>query len=217
MAKEMHKELIELKFKILEMGKHALSMLEDAVESLDKQDLDLANDVLERKLKIREYDDQIEAEALRLMALFQPMARDLREIATILKMNTYLARIGRYGKDIADVMVKNLSEKPLILKMINLRHIFEHVRDMISDALTAFEQEDISYIKDLSERDDEVDKLRWAIFRECITYMMEDPKYITEAAHYAMFARYLERCGDHACKMAEKIHYMVTGERIEIS
>jgi len=87
---------------------------------------------------------------------------------------------------------------------------------MIDDALKAFETEDISLIKDFEERDDTLDALRWSIFRECITYMMENPSTITGCAHYMMIARYLERCGDHACKIAEKVHYMVTGEHIEI-
>jgi len=90
------------------------------------------------------------------------------------------------------------------------------VCSMIEDALKAFENEDVSLIRDFEERDSEIDALRYSIFRECITYMMEDAKNITRCMHYAMVARYLERCADHACKMAEKINYMVTGERKEI-
>ena len=90
------------------------------------------------------------------------------------------------------------------------------VYGMIEDALKAFETEALSLIQDFAERDDTLDTLRYSIFRESLTYMMEDPKNITRCAHYMMIARYLERCGDHACKIAEKIHFMVTGERIEI-
>ena len=71
-------------------------------------------------------------------------------------------------------------------------------------------------MKDLTEREATVDALRYSIFRECVSYMMEDPKNITRCSHYIMVSRYLERCGDHACKMSEKINYMVTGERVEI-
>ena len=87
---------------------------------------------------------------------------------------------------------------------------------MIEDVLKAFETGDLSIIQDFAERDDNLDALRYSIFRECLTYMMENPKNITRCAHYMMIARYLERCGDHACKIAEKVHYMVTGERVEI-
>lgn len=88
---------------------------------------------------------------------------------------------------------------------------------MISKVLEAFNTGKIDDIEDLEERDNEVDELRWSIFRECIAIMMENPKFITSYAYYLMVARYLERCGDHACKMAEKIYYIVTGDHIEIS
>ena len=217
MAKEMHKELIVLKNEVSQMGKLALSMLNDSIECLYNQDLKLASSVLDRKETLKQFDYKIEEKTLKLIMLYQPMAIDLRTLAAILKIITYFHRIGRYGKDIADVVQRNLSEKALALNLINLRHIYEHVHSMIEDALSAFEMMDISKINNFEARDSEVDKLRWSIFRECITYMMEDPKFITECAHYMMFARYLERCGDHACKIAEKVYYMVTGKHIEIS
>jgi phosphate transport system protein len=87
---------------------------------------------------------------------------------------------------------------------------------MINDALTAFSTNNLDLIKNFTERDNDVDALRYSIFRECISYMIEDPKNITICTHYILVARYLERCGDHACDMAEEIHYMVTGKRIEL-
>ena len=91
------------------------------------------------------------------------------------------------------------------------------VASLIDDALLAYEKETIEPLKDFSDRDDDVDQLRYAIFRECLTYMMEDPKTITRCTHYVMVARYLERCGDHACKIAEKVVYKVEGKHVEIS
>jgi len=216
MTIEMHKDIRKLKEGVLTMGNLALSMLEDSIEALINKDVQLANDTEKKKHKIREYDDDIESKALKLIALYQPMAIDLRRLATILKIITYLARMGRYGKDVAGV-IEELAAHPSPDVPVNLIHMWEHVQYMISKALEAFDKGEIEQIKDFEDRDDEVDKLRWAIFRECITYMMENPKFITPYAHYLMIARYLERCGDHACKMAEKIHYMVTGEHIEIS
>jgi len=87
---------------------------------------------------------------------------------------------------------------------------------MVDDAITAYESDDLTQIKDFSTRDDTVDALRHSIFREGITYMMEDPKNISRCTHYIMVARYLERCADHACKVAENVHYMEIGERREI-
>lgn len=213
---ELHREIIKLKQEVLDMGKLALNMLEGSIISLNAHDFELAKDIIHEKHKIRDYDANIEERTLKLIALYQPMAIDLRRLACILKTITYLTRIGRYGKDIAGVVHRNLSERKNYRTLVNLQHIFEHVKDMITLALEAFDKGDISYIKDFGERDDEVDKLRWAIFRECITYMMEDTKCITPCAHFIMFARYIERCGDHACKIAEKVHYMVTGEHVEI-
>lgn len=213
---ELHREIIGLKQDVLDMGRLALNMLEGSIKSLNTHDFELANELLHEKHKLHEYDVQIEEKTLRLIALYQPMAIDLRRLACILKTITYLTRIGRYGKDIANVVHRDLSERNNYRTLINLQHVFEHVKEMITLVLDAFDKEDISYINDFGERDTEVDKLRWAIFRECITYMMEDAKCITPCAHFIMFARYLERCGDHACKIAEKVHYMVTGDHIEI-
>jgi len=90
------------------------------------------------------------------------------------------------------------------------------VTGMIDDSIEAYEKDSVAAISDFSLRDDTIDSLRQSIFREGITYMMEDPKSITRCTNYILVARYLERCADHACKIAENVHYMNTGERIEI-
>ncbi|TFF92745.1 MAG: phosphate signaling complex protein PhoU [Promethearchaeota archaeon] len=216
MAKEMRKEIVELKVKVLDMAELALGMLDDAIKALNENNLELAKSVEEKKHKLRDFDEEIEAETLKTIGLFQPMAIDLRRLGTILKIITYLYRIGRYGKDIA-VVVEELQAKYPISEILGIRHMWEHVKPMIEDAIESFDESNIEKIKDFEERDDEVDQMRWSIFRETVSYMVEDPKNINISAHIIMIARYLERCGDHACKIAEKVHYMVTGEHIEIS
>ena len=211
----LHEDLKKMKRKVIEMGELAKEMLHDSVEALKKQDIELAEKVISKKKKLADMDVEIEGKTLQLIALYHPMAKDMRTVACILKTITYLTRIGRYGKDIANI-AKELSDKPHVAKLVEIPYMAEMVCKMIDDALKAFETEDISLIKDFEERDDSLDALRWSIFRECITYMMENPSTITRCAHYMMIARYLERCGDHACKIAEKVHYMVTGERVEI-
>ncbi|RLI74696.1 phosphate transport system regulatory protein PhoU [Archaeoglobales archaeon] len=213
--KKFHAELENLKEEVLRMGELAKEMLRRSVEALDAQDTTLAEWVISKKDEISDMDDRIEQYALKLLALYQPMANDLRIIACSLKMITYLTRIGRYGKDIANI-AKELSAKPHVAKLVNIPYMADIVCRMIDDVLKAFETRDLSLIKDFHERDDSLDALRWSIFRECLTYMMEDPKNITWCAHYIMIAKYLERCGDNACKIAEKVYYMVTGERVEI-
>ena len=215
MVEKFHEELKKLKKEVVEMGNLAKEMLSNAVEALKDRNKEAASQVIEKKKKIADMDERIEQDALRLIALYQPMARDMRKIACVLKMITYLTRVGRYGKDIAKVAIE-LADQPHIARLVEIPHMADMVCSMIEDALKAFENEDVSLIRDFEERDSEIDALRYSIFRECITYMMEDAKNITRCMHYAMVARYLERCADHACKMAEKINYMVTGERKEI-
>jgi phosphate transport system protein len=215
MVKKFHDDLKKLNNKVIEMGHLARDSLKDSVESLKNHDVKLANKVLENKTKIADMDSIIEEKALILLTLHQPMAKDLRRIATILKIITYLNRIGRYAKDIAKITVE-ISEKPQVKKLVSIPYMADIVCKMIEDAILSFEKEDLKYIDKFSDRDDSVDVLRYSIFRECLTYMMEDSKNITTCTNYVMVARYLERCADHAVKIAEKIHYMVTGEHIEI-
>jgi phosphate transport system protein len=215
MVKKFHNDLKKLNKKVIEMGYLARNSLKDSVKSLKNQDVKLANKILRNKTEIADMDSLIEEKALILLTLHQPMAKDLRRIAAILKIITYLNRIGRYGKDIAKITVE-LSKKPQVKKLVSIPYMSEIVCQMIDDTLLSFEKEELSYIKNFSERDDSVDVLRYSIFRECLTYMMEDSKTITTCTNYVMVARYLERCADHAVKIAEKIHYMVTGEHVEI-
>ena len=215
MVKKFHIELKKTKKEVDKMGHLANDMLTKSIQALIDIDKEKANWVISNKIKLADMDDNIEDKTLRLIALYQPMAIDLREIACILKMITYLNRIGRYGKDIAK-LVFEFEKAGHVKKLVSLPHMAEIVKGMINDALYAFETEDISKFNDFISRETTVDELRYSVFRECLSYMMEDPKVITRCTYYIMIARYLERCGDHACKIAEKIIYMVSGERVEI-
>jgi len=215
MTKKFHIELEKLKKDVLKMGQLSIDMLTNSVEALKKLDGDLAEKVISNKKKLAKYNIDVQEESLRLIALYQPMAKDMRTIACCLKMVTDLNRIGRYGKDIAKV-TKEISPGPHIKKIISIPQMNDIVCGMIKDAFTAFTKEDLSLVKDFTDRDNNVDALRYSIFRECITYMMEDPKNITICTNYILIARYLERCGDHACDMAEYIIYMETGKMVDI-
>src|SRR5512136_490517 len=215
MVEKFHIELEKLKQNVLKMGDLATSMLCGSVESLKNLDVKKADSVIAKKVELAKKNVQLEEEALQLIALYQPMAVDMRTIACCLKMITDLNRIGRYGKDIAKI-TKEIYPGPHIKKIVSIPHMNDIVCKMVNDALTAFNTGDLSLIKDFSERDNDVDALRYSIFRECISYMMEDPKNTTICTNYILVARYLERCGDHACNIAEQIHYMVTGKRIDL-
>ncbi|RPI38416.1 MAG: phosphate signaling complex protein PhoU [Methanoregulaceae archaeon] len=215
MAEKFHTELKELKKETVAMALLGRSMLRDAVDALVRQDEDLAASVVAKKEQIHALEVDLEEHCYRLIALYQPMAKDMRVIVCTLKVITASVRIGRYGKVIANI-VKEIAEKPHISHMMSIPHMAELVIDMIDDSIKAYETDSLDIIADFSARDDTIDALRHSTFREGITHMMEDPRTITRCTHYIMVARYLERCGDHACKIAENVHYMHTGERIEI-
>jgi len=215
MAEKFHTELDRLKQDTIELTQLARKMLSDAVDALLVQDCTKAMDVVSKKRLLREQTIGLEDRAYQMIALHQPMAKDMRVIVCILKMVTAAERIGRYGKDIAN-MTKRLKDQPEFVQPLPMSHMAELVTGMIDDAVTSFKTENLDLIKDFSLRDDTVDALWHTIFRETLTFMMEDPRVITRSTYYIMVARYLERSGDHACKMAENIHYMITGERIEI-
>lgn len=218
MTDKFHHELVVVKDEVLAMATMAEEMLRDSITALKTDDRDLARKVKKRKSELTERNDRLEEEFYQLIALYQPVARDMRFIACSLKVISSSERIGRYGKDIANVVIKTVNDSDLtgIVSGLSIPHMADLVLSMIDDSLKAYDEEDISYISRHSERDDTVDLLRHTIFRDGITYMMEDPRTITRCTNYLMVARYLERCGDHSCKIAEKVHYMITGERIEI-
>jgi phosphate transport system protein len=215
MVEKFHIQLEKLTENVVEMSNLAIAMLSTAVDSLKNLDLQKAEWVIPKKKELATMNVSLEEEALQLIALYQPMARDMRTIACCLKMIVDLNRIGRYGKDIAKVTTE-IYPGPHIKKIITIPHMNDIVCKMINDARTAFITGDLSLIKDFSERDSDVDSLRYSVYRECVSYMMENPANITICTQYILVARYLERCGDHACDMAEEIYYMNTGKRIEL-
>ncbi|MDH7510309.1 MAG: phosphate signaling complex protein PhoU [Methanolinea sp.] len=217
MKDKFHDEMARMRAGVLEMGFFAEQMLSDAMRALQENDTELAREVKERKARLSGQNDTLEEDAYRLIALYQPVARDMREIACALKIISSAERIGRYGKDTAGVVLSLGNTRPDdLVAALSLPHMGKLVLSMIDDALHAYETGDLELIAHHSGRDDVVDALRHTIFREGITYMMEDPRTITRCTNYLMVARYLERCADHACKIAEMVHYLVTGERIEI-
>jgi phosphate transport system protein len=215
MVEKFHLELDTMKEHTLEMGTLSRTMLQMSIRALKNQDLDQAAWVMNRREDLTRWDDSTEEEALRLMALYQPMAKDLRTIACTLKIITYLTRIGIYGKDIA-VVVNKSSGMPPVPGLFSIPKMTRIVCSMVDAGLKAYATDSISPIENIGKRDDEVDALFFSTFQECITTMTENPEKIPICTNYVLVARYLERCGDHACKMAEKVHYMVTGERITI-
>lgn len=212
MTKQFHAEVEHLRARVLEMGALARENLLEGVESLVNLDGTAANRVLEREQQLNRLDVEIERDALDLLALNQPMAKDLRMLGATLKIITYVDRIGRYGYDIAKVAIE-MSGKEHIRQPVAFRLMAESAAKMLDQALLAYKTQDAAAARAVHGQDDAVDDLNDTIFRQCVTYMMEDPRTIGTCAHYILVARHLERAADNAQKIAEKTLYMVTGER----
>jgi phosphate transport system protein len=215
MAEKFHTDLKTLKKDTAAMALFGRDMLRSAVDAMIRQDRELAVSVVAKKEELHAMEVRLEEHCYQLIATGQPMAKDMRTLACSLKVINASMRIGRYGKVIANI-VKDISDQPHIAHLMSIPHMADLVVEMIDDAIKAYETDSIGLITDFSARDDTIDALRHSIFREGITYMMEDPKTISRCTNYILVARYLERCADHSCKIAENVHYMQTGERIEI-
>lgn len=215
MRKRFVDELGQLKSDVVEMGNLSKEMLKESIDAIKTSNRIMAENVISQGKAIRDFDNKIEDDAQRLIVLYQPVAKDLRAIISTLKMNTYLTRIGLYSKDISKD-IKEISLNNNLPRLNSVHLMGDIVVGMLEDAIKAYEREDLSLIDYMWKRDDKVDYLFHAILKECIFHMAENPKASNYYAHYLLIARYLERCGDHVCKISEKIYYMVTGERITI-
>ena len=217
MTRQSYKEEVEsLRNDLLKMGHLVERSIIRSVESLAKKDIELAKKIIDEDDIIDDMEHDIEKRCLRLLALQQPMASDLRAIGTALKIITDLERIADHASDIAKVTVR-LDGQPLIKPLIDIPRMAEIAESMIHDVLTAFVDGDIELAEEVSRRDDDVDNLYSQIFRELLLIMMEDPRTITQATYLLFVAQYLERVADHVTNLSEWVIYMVTGERKELN
>jgi phosphate transport system protein len=207
-----HHQVDECKQDVQRMGAMARESLVLGVRAFVELDMALVQEVEEMDRALNRMDVAIEARVLDLLALHQPMASDLRTLGACLKIITYLDRIGRYGYDIAKV-ARELEGKQHLSKLVSIPYMAELAAQMLDDALRAFQGRDAALAQSLYQRDDAVDALNEQIFRECVTYMMEDARNISPCSRYILVARHLERAADNACKIAEKTIYMAKGER----
>ncbi len=211
-----HKDLHKLREEILNMGSLVGKAIGDSVLSLKNRDVELAQKVIDMDNEIDAIDHSIGENCMRLLALQQPMARDLRLIISVLKMAIDLERMGDLALEIA-VITKITANVPPVKPLIDIPRMSEICQEMLKNTMSAFENKDAELAKQVAKRDDEVDALFDQIRRELITIMIEDPKKITGAQHLTFVARYLERIGDHITNLCENVVFMVTGERIELN
>lgn len=209
-------DLQELENAMLKMGSLVEEAIARAIDSLVRQDNELARSVIQGDDRIDALQLEIEDRCLRLIALQQPLARDLRFIGTALKIVTDLERIADHAADIAQVALR-LSGEPYIKPLIDIPRMAELARGMLRDSLTAYVQEDVDLAYSMADRDSQVDSLYNQVFRELLVFMMEDPRTIPQATRLLMVAQYLERVADHVTNLGESLIYMVTGERKDLN
>ncbi len=212
MQRKFHQDVDELKTRVLEMGRLSRQSVSEGVDAFVAMDVEKAKEVVAFNQKINRKDVEIEARTLDLIAHHQPMAVDLRTLGASLKIITYLDRIGRYGYDIAQATIA-LEGKSHGRKLASIPHMRDRALRLLDNALEAYRDGKADLARTVQPDDDEVDALYEQIFRESLTYMIEDPRTISQCTQYILVARHLERVGDNAGKIAEKTIYMVTGER----
>ena len=205
-------ELAYLRQALLNMGKAVDKAIDDAVIALAQQDTELAHKVMNYDDEIDQMEIDIEDKCMVLIARQQPLARDLRIIGTGLKITTDLERMGDHAYDIAKIALA-LNKQPLIKPLVDIPRMAQMSQKMLKDSLEAYTALDIGLAEQVCLNDDEVDNIYYQVFRELLTYMMEDPKTITQATQLIFVARYLERIADHATNIAEWTVYLVTGQR----
>lgn len=206
-------ELGQLRGLVAQMGGLAEEAIESAVEALVRHDLQAAARVVEGDKRIDALESQIETLAVQLIALRAPMADDLREVLTGMKFANTLERVADHAKNIAKRVVE-IDQSVHIEPMSVLPAMAGVAGEMLRDVLDAFAARDVAAAEAVCERDRAVDDLYNSIFRALVTFMMENPKSISQAAHLLFIAKNLERIGDQATNLAEMVHYAATGERM---
>ncbi|MEP4378015.1 MAG: phosphate signaling complex protein PhoU [Alphaproteobacteria bacterium] len=207
-------ELSRLSDLLSRMGGLAESQLENSIEALQKRDSSLAESAIENDRRIDQLHVEVDELAIRLLALRQPMATDLRHIVTALKVAPIVERIGDYSKNVAKRTIA-LNQMPPVKPLFTIPRMGRLVREMIKDVLDAFSNNDVAMAREVWVRDKEVDDMYDSLFRELLTYMMEDARNITACTHLLFVARNIERIGDLATNIAELIHYQVEGRALD--
>jgi phosphate transport system protein len=206
-------ELSALTNDIARMGAFAERQVSDSLAALADRDFDTAAQVIERDRDVDEMEEHIDQAAIRLLATRQPMAVDLRIIAMALKISNDLERTSDYAVSIAK-RAQRLAEQPELPAAQRIPQIGSLCVGMLKDVLDAYLERDVDKAMEVFERDRTVDELYTSMFRELVTYMLEDPRTISRCIDMLFIAKNLERIGDHATNVAEKIHYMIHGSEI---
>jgi phosphate transport system protein len=212
-VRSFDEQLKHLKHLIVQMGGFAEAGLDNAITALTRRDTALAQATVGSDSRLDELEQEVANLAVRILALRQPMASDLREIVSALKISSDLERMGDYAANVAKRAIA-LTQSPPMRPVGGIARMGRLVQQIIKDTLDAFSDNDADKAVAAWKRDQEVDDMYNSLFRELLTYMMEDPRNIGPSTHLMFIAKNIERIGDHATNVAEIIHYLVRGEDI---
>ncbi|AJE47275.1 phosphate signaling complex protein PhoU [Celeribacter indicus] len=211
-ASVFDRDLEAIQALIMKMGGLVEANIKDAAQALEERDVELAEKVRDSDRVIDELEEEVNEEAARLIALRSPTAGDLRTVLTVMKISTNLERCGDYAKNLAKRTGVLVNMRPIEGSATSIRRMAREVEEMLRLALDAYLQRDADLANQVRHRDLDVDQMYNALFREFLTYMMEDPRNITACMHLHFIAKNIERMGDHATSIAEQVIYLVTGD-----
>ena len=198
-----------------DMANLAADMIDKSVQAIVDENLELADEVIDDFDRLTRYDDEIEEAAIRILTLYQPTAVDSRTVATVMKSITYLERIGKYGVNIAKA-TKYLSDKPMYEPVNMIAPMGETAVRMVKTVIKGFEEKSVDGFDKFQEMDDYLDRTMRDDLSKLVEFITANPESADVCTYYISVLKYLERVGDHACKMAEKVNFMVTGMRAHI-
>jgi len=208
-----HEQLATLKERLLVMGGLAEERVRLSVKALVEGDPKLVEHVLTGDGPINELHIEIDDRCLKLLALHQPMAADLRAIVAAVKINTDLERVGDLAVNIAEA-ARRYSTHPPVKRLIDIPRMASTAQRMLRDALDAFVRRDVQLAQQVLNEDDTLDSLKTQVFRELLTYMLQDPSTVEPALDLILISRHLERIGDHATNIGEDVIFMVSGRDV---
>jgi phosphate transport system protein len=208
-------KLKEIQNDVLNMGSMVEKAIGCSVEALKRRDLSLAHQVIADDININEKRFDIEKDCIQLITTQQPMTIDLRTIISVLNIITELERIGDHAEGIAKIVVM-IGDEPPLKPLIDLPRMAEKTKDMLHRSLVAFVNNDAEAARQIAAEDDEIDELHNQVFRELLSFMVEDPRTITRATRLIWVAHNIERSADRVTNICERIVYIVTGKMEEI-
>jgi phosphate transport system protein len=213
-VKAYSEELNHLTAEVTRLGGLAEAQLSDSIDAIARRDLPIAHAVIDRDDKLDQLQAEIERKAIRLIALRQPVAQDLRHTVAAMKVSMQLERCGDLAKNIAKRCLVLASAEPLPPLTRSIERMGLLVTARLKEVLDAYAASDLDRAVSVWARDDEIDEHYDSLFRELLTYMMSDPRTINSCTHLLFIAKNLERIGDHATNIAEEVHFEITGEEL---